>query len=72
VSRALAVTEGLAVQLAGRNPDRGESLAREVRILLNDKEVFRGKPELRLATLAKTALAGDEELVFPASVELKP
>lgn len=47
-------------------------MSREVRILLNDKEVFRGKPELRLSTLAKTALAGDEELVFAASVELKP
>jgi len=52
--------------------ERLVDLAREVRILLNDKEVFRGKPELRLATLAKTALAGDDELVFPASVELKP
>ncbi len=52
--------------------ERLVDLAREVRILLNDKEVFRGKPELRLATLARTALSGDEELVFPASVELKP
>lgn len=52
--------------------ERLVDLAREVRILLNDKEVFRGKPELRLATLAKTALAGDEELVFPASIEIKP
>jgi poly(3-hydroxybutyrate) depolymerase len=52
--------------------ERLVDLGREVVILLNDKEVFRGLPELRLATLAKTALAGDEELVFPASVELAP
>jgi pimeloyl-ACP methyl ester carboxylesterase len=52
--------------------ERMLDLGREVRILLNEKEVFRAKPELRLATLAKTALAGDEELSFAASVEIVP
>ncbi len=60
--------EGLEVLLDERLLDLGK----EVRIVLNGAEVFRGKPERTLATLAKTALAGDEELVFPASVRLKP
>ena len=52
--------------------DRLVDLGKDVRILLNGKQVSLGRPELRLSTLAKTALAGDEELVFAASVELKP
>lgn len=47
-------------------------LAQDVRILLNGNEVFRGRAQRSLATLAKTALAGDEGLVFPASVLMKP
>ncbi|MBK7643869.1 MAG: hypothetical protein IPJ19_12625 [Planctomycetes bacterium] len=46
--------------------------ARELVVLLNDKQVYRGKPVASLATLVKTSLAGDEGLVFPASVAIKP
>lgn len=52
--------------------ERLVDLAQDVRILLNGKQVFLGRPELRLSTLAKTALASDEDLVFAAGVEIKP
>lgn len=52
--------------------ERLVDLSKDVRILLNESEVFRGRAQRSLATLAKTALAGDENLVFPASVLLKP
>ncbi len=43
---------------------------REVRVLLNGAEVFRGIPAAELGTLAKTALRGDPELVFARRVRL--
>jgi len=52
--------------------ERLVDLLKDVIILLNGKEVFRGKPQATLETLVRTALSGDEELVFASSVRIKP
>jgi hypothetical protein len=47
-------------------------LKKEVVVLLNDKEVFRGIPKADLGTLAKTWLTGDADLAFAYRVKLMP
>jgi dienelactone hydrolase len=45
---------------------------REIVVLLGDKELFRGRAKRSLATLLATAVRGDPELTFDASVALGP
>ena len=52
--------------------DRVLDLSKDMTILLDDKQLFRGKATTSLATLVKTALAGDEDLLFAASVRVTP
>ena len=59
---------GLEVLLDERLLD----LEKEVVVRLAGAEVFRGKPARTLATVVKTALRGDPELVFAARVPLVP
>lgn len=57
---------GLDVLLDARIVD----VTQAVRVLLNGAEVYRAIPLAELGTLAKTALAGDPELVFARRVRL--
>lgn len=52
--------------------ERLVDLAKPVTITLNGAQVFSGTPQPSLAVLAKTALCGDEELVFALSVRVTP
>jgi pimeloyl-ACP methyl ester carboxylesterase len=52
--------------------DRLVDMSKEVVVKLNDAEVFRGRPQPSLATIARTALSGDPELVFACRVPLAP
>ena len=47
-------------------------LAREVVVELEGKEVFRGIPKRTLATLVRTAVRNDPELMFSVSVPVLP
>ena len=58
--------EGIEVLLDERVVD----LARPVAIQLDGTEVYRGQPAPSLAVLARTALAGDEGLVFAYGVRV--
>ena len=59
---------GLAVLL----DDELLDLDKEVVVLLGDKVVFRGKPQRTLATLVRTALRDDAQLMFSARIPLVP
>ena len=58
--------KGLEVLLDERLVD----MSKDVTILLNGKEVFRGRPPWSLVTLVKTSQSGDDELCYGASVPL--
>ena len=44
------------------------NLSKDVRVTVNDKEVFRGKAERRLSTLVCTSLYYDPESMFSARI----
>ena len=48
--------------------DRLLDLSREVRVTVNDEEVFRGLPERRLSTLVLTSLYHDPKSMFSAAI----
>lgn len=52
--------------------ERLVEMSKEVVVKLGGTEVFRGKLQPTLATIAKTALSGDPELVFACRVPLVP
>jgi len=58
--------EGLAVLL----DDSLVDMSREVAIRLEDKEVFRGKPERSLSVVLETAARNDPELAYSARIVL--
>ncbi|MFT5079594.1 MAG: putative esterase [Bacteroidia bacterium] len=58
--------EGISVWLDEQMVD----LDKEVTILLGGKEVYRGIPEMKLATLLESAGRGDTEYLFPVRVDL--
>lgn len=59
---------GLEVLVDARSVD----WKRDVVVTWNGEEVFRGKPQWSLATIAKTSQAGDADLVYGASIPLVP
>lgn len=61
-----ASTKGLEVLLDARLVD----ITKEVRVLVNGAEVYKGIPAPDLGTIAKTSLHGDPELVFARRVKL--
>lgn len=61
-----ASTKGLEILLDARLVD----IAKEVRVLVNGAEVYKGIPSPDLGTIAKTSLHGDPELVYARRVKL--